>query len=168
MFLLRLSKIVPALSFILLVSLGCGESGSGSISLRQGRHYRIEDVETGWTERSGYMNPFIEFDIVNNGTDDISAMTVKIGFLAPAFFTASQTSLLEEKTRTITGFSSGEALHYSITCSRGYRIEGGDWDQVTGPSTRQGQVRVGVMFSSQSQVSSDNTDYYEIQNSNIR
>lgn len=161
-------EIFALLLSVFMMAIGCESGGSESVSLRQGRHYRIENVETGWTERSGYMNPFIDFDIVNNGTENISALTLKVGFLAPAFFAASETSLLSEKTEYITGFSSGEKYNCSFTSTSGYRIAGGDWDQMTGSSMRAGQVRVGVMFSSQSRVSSDNQDYFEIQNNNIK
>lgn len=154
----KLGFVIAFLSVML--AWGCDsspEASNSQVSLLNGRHYLISNVETGWegSESTGLMLPYVEFDITNNGTSDITAMTLFANFRKPSGNT------LGEVTRIITSFSSGSSKHYRLRGPNGYDLQDGTWNSVISRSTSVAVV-VGVLFSNESSVSSENTERFII------
>lgn len=170
---LRQSVLVVLCISISIVS-SCDSSSnshSSSTSTREplinGTHYSISNVNTGWTASNDLMMAFVEFDISNNGTEDISVMTLVALFMTPYSFGNRSEALGTEQTRTITNFDSGDSRHYRFVSSNGYGLSNGAWGRMTDDLVSPAMVGIGIMYPSETRVSDDNLNAYEISNSNV-
>mgnify|MGYP001236297042 CR=1 FL=1 len=168
---MRSSWLIALCTTVLILN-GCDTSNSSSstaqVSLRSGTHYSIDNVNTGWTASGSYMKPFVEFDITNNGTEDVSVMTLVVQFWTPYPLADFQQAerMGSEQSRVITNFSSRDREHYRFVCSVGYSLHDGAWDRVTS-QYMPAEVGIGIMYQNQTRVSSDNINQYTIDNDNI-
>ena len=142
-------------------------STSTKESLTSGRHYYIDNVNTGWTASGNLMKPFVEFDIVNNGTEDVSVITLIVLFWTPGGLASQSERMGSEQSRVITNFASGDREHYRYVCSNGYNLQDGAWNRMTTGSFFPAEVGIGIMYQSQTRVSQENIDQYIINNDNV-
>ena len=149
-----------------LISCSGGSNQREQVSLISGRHYQIRNVETGWSASSNVMVPYIEYDIVNNGTEDIAVMTMYVQFWGPRYpgMDESERERLGSQQHTVVSeLLSGNRKHYRYVCDRGFNLHDGSWDSVVNEVWDPCGVQVGIMFSNETRVASGNINEYSIE-----